>query len=108
MPAGFFGSVILGWLGPLTFLSALALVLSMWAGTGTALVISYTAWMLQWVSFGASAGPGAEGWAGLLAAYRGFWHNTVVLVVLGTLLVMAGLWSAERAARPKTHAEAIG
>jgi len=101
IPAGLLGSVILGWLGPLTFLSALALVLSMWAGTGTALLISYTAWMLQWISLG---GPSGESWAGLLGAYRGFWHNTAALVGLGAALIVAGLWSAERAARP----EAIG
>jgi hypothetical protein len=105
MPAGLFGSVVLGWLGPLTFLSALALVLSMWAGTGTALLVSYTAWMLRWVSFGSIAGP--EGWDGLTAAYRGFWHNTAALVVLGGLLILAGLWSAERAARPAIRAEAF-
>jgi anti-sigma factor RsiW len=98
MPAGIFGSGILGWLGPLTFLSALALVLSMWTGTGTALLISYTAWMLRWVSFGGV----------VETAYRGFWHDTALLIALGPLLSISGLWSAERAARPRTHAEVTG
>ncbi len=107
MPAGLLGSLVLGWLGPLTFLSALALVLSMWAGTTVALLISYVAWMLQWVLSGA-AGEGPESWTSFVASYQGFWRNTVVQVGLAAALVVVGLWSAERAARPGRRAEAIG
>jgi anti-sigma factor RsiW len=107
MPAGLFGSVILGWLGPLTFLSTLALLPSMWAGTETALLVANTAWMLPWVSFETIAGSSAERWGRLTAGYRDFWNNTAALVALGALLSIAGLWSAERAARPAYRAEAF-
>ncbi len=107
MPAGLFGSMILAWLGPLTFLSALALVLSMWAGTQVALLVSYTAWLLQWVLSGA-AGEGPQRWTWFVAAYQGFWGNTGALLGLAAALVLVGLWSAERAARPARRQEAIG
>jgi hypothetical protein len=107
MPTAFLGPVIQGWLGPLTFLSALALVLAMWAGAGTALLVSYTLWMLRWVSPGSVAGPGAESWSLRMSWNQGFWHNTPLLLVLGAVLTVAALWSAERTARPGTRPEVL-
>jgi hypothetical protein len=93
MPAGLYSAIVLGWLGPLTFLSAFALVLSMWTGAGPALVISYTAWIIQWLPLTANA-----------TAYRAFWNNSALLIGLAMCLVAAAMFSAERVARPRAEA----
>ncbi|RPJ38394.1 MAG: hypothetical protein EHM21_16915, partial [Chloroflexi bacterium] len=41
------GALLLGWLAPMTFLSAMALVFSLWIGPQNAIAISYIAWIAQ-------------------------------------------------------------
>ena len=97
MPAHLLGAIILTWLGPLTFLSALALVLALWIGTGNAVLITYGLWMAQYVPFKA-AGLWAltPFWVGLLQAYQGFWHSTALLLILAMGMLGIALLSARR------------
>ena len=96
LPAGMLTAIVASWLAPLAFLSAFALMLSLWTGTGTALLIAYTAWIVQWMPYFSDGG--------IFDAYRGFWSSPMALFATGVLLVAASLWSAERVARPGVEA----
>ena len=95
IPPQALGEFILGWLAPMTFLSALALMLSLWIGTGNALFIAYLLWSAQYaslISFGewfAFASPWLE-------TYRQFWQNPAMLFVFGFALIVFALWSSGR------------
>ena len=93
IPPQALGEFILGWLAPMTFLSALALLLSLWIGTGNALFIAYLLWSAQYatlISFGdwfAFAIPWLE-------TYREFWQNPALLFTIGFALILFALWSS--------------
>ena len=89
------GELILGWLAPMTFLSALALLLSMWIGTGNALFISYTLWSAQYLVL-TSVGEWFQFATPWLEAYRQFWQNPALLFSFGLALILFALWSAGR------------
>ncbi len=95
IPPQALGEFILGWLAPMTFLSALALMLSLWIGTGNALFIAYLLWAAQYaslISFGewsAFASPSLE-------TYRQFWQNPAMLFVFSFALIVFALWSSGR------------
>lgn len=97
LPPGLLGVLILGWLGPLTFLSALALLLSIWLGTSQAITITYSLWLLQYIPFKAMGlwfnSPGLD-WTTLV--YQQFWHSPLLLLPLSLLLVGLALWSANQ------------
>jgi len=91
------GTIILGWVGPLAFLSSLALLLSVWWGTGIAIVVTYGLWMAQYVSFKTiSIWLPSPIWSSFLTAYKNFWHEPLLLVGLAFLLALIALWSANR------------
>jgi hypothetical protein len=95
VPANRFGELILGWIGPLTFLSALALLLALWIGTGNALAITYGLWIAQYLPFrslGLVSGP-VSPW---IERYQAFWREPALLIALGLALIAAALWSAGR------------
>jgi hypothetical protein len=97
VPPGLLGTLILGWLGPLAFLSALALLLSLWLGTSRAVAIAYGLWFLQYVPFKAvGLWMNSPIWASLLAAYQQFWRSSLLLLPLSLLLIGLALWSARR------------
>lgn len=50
LPVGLLGSVVLGWLGPMTCLSALALVLSLRFGTDRAVIVAFSLWLGRWLA----------------------------------------------------------
>ncbi len=99
VPPGLLGALILGWLGPLAFLSALALLLSIWLGTSQAITITYSLWLLQYIPFKAMGlwfnSPGLD-WT--MLAYQQFWHSPLLLLPLSLLLVGLALWSANQSA----------
>lgn len=99
IPPGLLGALILGWLGPLAFLSALALLLSIWLGTSQAITITYSLWLLQYLPFKAMGlwfnSPGLD-WT--MLAYQQFWHSPLLLLPLSLLLVGLTLWSANQSA----------
>ena len=91
------GTIILGWVGPLAFLSSLALLLSVWWGTGIAIVVTYGLWMAQYVSFKTiSIWMPSPIWSSFLTAYEDFWHEPLLLVGLAFLLALIALFSANR------------
>jgi hypothetical protein len=96
-PADLLGRLALGMLAPMAFLSALALLLSMWLGTGNALAISYLLWLLQSISFQVTeVWLVSPAWEAFLRAYREFWHSPMLLLVLSVPLLLLALWSANR------------
>ena len=97
VPPGLLGSLILGWLGPLTFLSALALLLSLWLGTSNAVAIAYALWMLQYAPFKElSQWMASPAWASVQVVYWQFWHSPALLLALSILVIGMALWSARR------------
>ncbi len=96
-PPGLLGTLALGLLAPMAFLSALALLLSIWIGTSNAIAVSYVLWLLQSVPYQSiGAWIGSPGWASFLVAYRDFWHSPLLLLALTVPLVVLALWSADR------------
>jgi hypothetical protein len=91
------GTLALGVLAPMAFLSMLALLLSIWIGTSNAIVISYILWALQFVAY-----QSIGNWivspavSSFLFAYRDFWHSSVLLLALSVPLLLITLWSANR------------
>lgn len=100
LPADAVARLILDWMGPMTFLSAAALVLALWIGTGNAIAVSYVAWLMRFL-------PGEEIamnfrlgdmslFTTVLDSYRQFWSSPLVLVLLAAGLVAAAGWLAGR------------
>ncbi|PKN98769.1 MAG: hypothetical protein CVU42_11165 [Chloroflexi bacterium HGW-Chloroflexi-4] len=89
------GTIILGWVGPLAFLSSLALLLSVWWGTGIAIAVTYGLWLAQYISF-KSIGilMPSPVWSNFLTEYKNFWHEPLLLVGLAFFVALAALWSA--------------
>lgn len=95
LPPQAIGELILGWLAPMTFLSALALLLSLWIGTSNALFISYTLWAAQYLAL-TTVGEWFAYLAPWLESYRQFWKDPALLFVFGFALILFALWSAGR------------
>ncbi|MBA4384337.1 MAG: hypothetical protein C0410_06345, partial [Anaerolinea sp.] len=91
------GTIILGWVGPLAFLSSLALLLSVWWGTGIAIAVTYGLWLAQYISFKTiSIWMPSPIWSNFLSAYKNFWHEPLLLVGLSLLIALIALWSANQ------------
>lgn len=95
-----FESVLLAWLAPMTFLSAAALVLSLWMGATNAISITYVAWLVHLLagplrSPQTGLGISTE-MAGILAAYVNFWQAPALLFLLSAALFGAAIWLAGR------------
>ena len=105
-PSELLGSIILAWLAPLAFLSALALLLSLWIGTSNAITISYAAWLLHYLQpsqfFGAWI-PSLQIWENFLAAYRQFWESPVLLFGLTLAVLSLSLLSTRLPERNLQH-----
>jgi len=95
LPPQALGELILGWLAPMTFLSALALLLSLWIGTSNALFISYTLWSAQYLAL-TSVGEWFAFLTPWLESYRQFWNEPALLFILGFALILFALWSTGR------------
>ena len=95
VPPDLLGSIILGWLTPMAFLSALALLLSLWIGTGKGICIAYGLWILQY--FNSSNMPGnvwySTTWKNFETAYRNFWQSPGLLLTLSVVLLIIALVS---------------
>jgi hypothetical protein len=97
VPSDMLGAIILGWLGPLAFLSAMGLLLSIWLGTGIAVAITYGLWLLQFIPFKIiGLWMDSPAWTSSMAAYQQFWHNPLLLLALALLLSGLALGSAQR------------
>lgn len=98
IPADLLGMLILAWLGPLTFLSALALLLSMWIGTSNAVTLTYGLWVAQYIWPPRVLGDAVtvQIWEAFLAGYQKFWQSPVLLLPLALLVVCLALLSTRR------------
>jgi len=97
VPPSLLGTLILGWLGPMTFLSALALLLSLWMGTSNAIAIAYSLWLVQYIPYKLVVGwMVSPSWASVLVTYQRFWQSPVLLLSLSFLLFGLALWFANR------------
>jgi hypothetical protein len=99
------GTMILSWLAPMAFLSTLALLLSLWMGTGRAIVISYGLWILQYLQFSkiSSSFQYSATWDVFINNYREFWHSPGLMLILSCTLLVLALMSTrltERGFRP--------
>jgi len=96
-PPGLLGTLALGMLAPMAFLSALALLLSLWIGTSNAITIAYILWLMQYAPYQlVGAWMSSPVWGTVVAAYYVFWQNPMLLLVLSAPLFFLALWSANR------------
>jgi anti-sigma factor RsiW len=104
-PPGFLGSLILSWLGPMAFLSATALLLSIWIGTNNAITLTYIAWMAQFVPD--LQLPGVSGLPQWLApaaqAYQQFWSSPTLLLASAFGLLVLAIFSTARSDQKLPH-----
>jgi hypothetical protein len=99
IPPDLLGMMIFGWLAPMAFLSALALLLSLWLGTGNAIAITYILWVAQFVPYKyIEVWMDSPAWSSVTAVYQQFWQNSMLLLLLSIPLFMLALWSASRPA----------
>lgn len=101
IPQEILQTLILSWFGPMTFLSALALLLSIWIGANNALTIVYGLWLAQYINpIQTQIGRATPAWEEFFTAYRGFWQNPLPLVIFSLPLLILALWSASRMQAP--------
>ena len=99
IPPDVLGIMIFGWLAPMAFLSALALLLSLWVGTSNAIAIAYLLWVAQYVPYKSiGAWMVAPAWSSVIATYQQFWHSPMILFLLSIPLLAIALWSTNRPA----------
>jgi len=104
IPPDLLGTLIVGWLGPMTFLSALALLLSLWIGTSNSIAIAYGLWLIQFPRYELSIDPSTTAaWLPFLEAYRQFWGSPLLLIGLGILLLGIALWTVRWSAPRQIH-----
>jgi len=98
-------TIFLGWFAPLAFLSSLALLLSIWLDTGSAIAISYGLWVIQYLpNYPAKEWANLQMFASFLTAYKAFWKNPILLISMSVLLLFLALWSANKPVfRSSTH-----
>jgi hypothetical protein len=97
LPQTFFGNLILTWLGPLAFLSTLALLLSLWIGTSNAITVTYALWIVQYLHISqlSPAWPALKAWDNFLIYFRQFWQSPVILLMLALAAVLLALVSTQ-------------
>jgi len=95
-----FWGLVLAWLAPMTFLSMLALFLSIWVGTGNAILATYGLWLVQYIPL-TRMGLWAQTpqWLEGLVSLREFWNNPGLLFALSLILLVLALFSTRRSQR---------
>jgi hypothetical protein len=97
IPPELLGVMIFGWLAPMAFLSALALLLSLWIGTSNAIVITYILWVAQYIPYKSIVTwMDSSAWQSVTSIYQQFWQNPMLLLLLSIPLFALALWSASR------------
>jgi Putative zinc-finger len=92
------GGLILSWIGPMAFLSSLALILSLWIGTNGAVGVVYGIWLAQWVLPGFEDATGPSIWLPallkILEAPSPLWNSPLLLLALSGVLLAVAIWFA--------------
>ncbi len=100
LPVETIGRLVLDWLGPMTFLSATALVLALRFGTGNAILATYTAWLMRFLpgrDMAERFRPGdISRVVALLDGYRRLWEDPLVLILLAIILLAGAGWLVSR------------
>ena len=92
-----FGTLALGLLAPMAFLSALALLLSLWIGTGNAITVAYIFWLMQYIPYHLlGTWMTSPDWKSFILTYQAFWQSPMLLLALSVPLLLLALWSANR------------
>lgn len=100
MPFELLGALILAWLGPLTLLSVLALLLSLWIGTANAIAVTYGLWLIPYPPYQElHLWQLPPSWIAFLSDYRDFWHRPDLLLLVAAILLGMALLSANRPRR---------
>ncbi len=107
LPAETVARLILDWLAPMTFLSAAALVLALWVGTGNAIIATYLAWAVRFlpaqeISNVLSSGERAI-YLAFLDSYRQFWSSPPILIALAVALLFVAARLAGQSERHLPH-----
>ncbi len=98
-PPGLLGTLAIGLLAPLAFLSALALLLSLWIGTGQAIAVTYILWLVQYGTYQLiGAWMTSPTWVVVIREYQAFWRSPALLLTVSVPLLLLALWSANRPA----------
>lgn len=88
-------SMILGWLAPMSFLSALGLFLSTFLGTENAIVIGYSAWILRFIfqsTFSLDFVNKIPVIQKIFTWYSVFWQQSLLLILAAVCIVSATFW----------------
>jgi RNA polymerase sigma factor (sigma-70 family) len=93
VPPSLLGTILLTWLAPMTFLSSLALTLSLVVGTSAAMGIAFSLWLVRWLAHGVTDGEGA---AEVMHAYAAAWQQPLWLFTLAAVCLLAAWWMAGR------------
>jgi hypothetical protein len=91
IPPEFLGKLILSWLAPMAFLSALALLLSIWFSTSNAITVSYVLWIVQYLKLSKILdiwGMHSSFMELFWNAYQDFWKSPGLLLV-STIAILA-------------------
>jgi len=97
------GDLVLAWLAPMAFLSAAALLLSLWIGAANAIGLTYVAW-LAYLMAGPLCAPQAmlqfsAPLTQALATYQQFWQTPALLLGLAAGLLCLAVWMTGRQMR---------
>lgn len=90
--------LVTGWLGPMTLLSALCLLLAMWTGPNLAMVVGGTLWALRVLTIGLPEIGGGR----LAAAMRVLWTTNPGTTAATLVLVALALLASRSRFRPHT------
>lgn len=86
-------ALITAWLAPLAFLVTLALFLSLHIGSGSAISVTYSLWLVRYVILYEPT----TFFQTLRASSEAFWQSTPLLISAGLLLFLASLWRVNQA-----------
>lgn len=92
-------TLIISWLAPMTFISALALFLSIHYGAENAIIAAYGVWIMKYAFMGIFSvnliKPGSS-LLNVLDGYSQFWQHPAWMFGVGILLLAGAVWSAGR------------
>ncbi len=86
-------TLVAAWLAPLTFLTALALFLSLQLGSANAVTVAYGLWILRYVMLSEPVQAFGSAWYIL----ERFWASPHILLLAGSLLFALSLWQVNQA-----------
>lgn len=96
-PALLLPQLVMSWLAPMTFISALALFLSIYFGTENAIIVAYGVWILKYAFLGIFSVNLIQPGSSILTLFNGywqFWQHPTWMIAVGILLLIGAVWAA--------------